>query len=102
MKLLLFQALRLSKTVLGNNPPGKIVNLMSHETCKLDYNLRFFFHMWSAPITVSIVVYFVYLKSSYAGFIGIAVIFLLTPIQGKCICTLVIRRSCFNLCLNCL
>lgn len=75
------QALRLSKTALGETAPGKVVNLVANDVNRFDLVSIFIHHMWSAPLTTLIVAYILYQEVGNAGLIGIAVIFIVVPIQ---------------------
>lgn len=75
------QALRLSKTALGETAPGKVVNLVANDVNRFDLVSIFIHHMWSAPLSALIIAYFLYIEAGYAGLIGIAAVFIVVPIQ---------------------
>lgn len=81
--LLFFQALKLSKTALGQNASGKIVNLLSNDVSRFDIVSIFIHHMWVAPTSALIVMYFLYSEAGYAGALGIVPVFLVMPLQGR-------------------
>ncbi|XP_051158203.1 ATP-binding cassette sub-family C member 4-like [Leptopilina boulardi] len=76
------KALKLSKTALGETAPGKIVNLVANDVNRFDLVSILIHYMWSAPLTALIIAYFLYNQAGYAGVIGIAVIFIVVPIQS--------------------
>ncbi|PBC32590.1 multidrug resistance-associated protein [Apis cerana cerana] len=76
------KALRLSKTALGETAPGKVVNLVANDVNRFDLVSIFIHHMWSAPISMLIIAYFLYTEAGYAGLIGIAAVSVVVPIQS--------------------
>ena len=76
------QALRLSKTALGETAPGKVVNLVANDVNRFDLVSIFIHHMWSAPLSALIIAYFLYHEAGYAGVIGIIAVFIVVPVQG--------------------
>lgn len=77
-----YQALRLSKTALGETSPGKIVNLVANDVNRFDIVTIFIHTMWSAPLSTLIVAYILYTEARFAALIGIAVLLTVVPIQG--------------------
>ncbi|XP_051166278.1 ATP-binding cassette sub-family C member 4-like [Leptopilina boulardi] len=76
------KALKLSKTALGETAPGKIVNLVANDVSRFDLLSIVIHYMWSAPLSALIIGYFLYIQAGYAGLIGIAVVFVVVPIQS--------------------
>lgn len=76
------KALRLSKTALGETAPGKVVNLVANDVNRFDLVTIFIHYMWSAPLSTLIVAYILYQDIGYSSLIGIAVIFVVVPIQS--------------------
>lgn len=76
------KALRLSKTALGETAPGKVVNLVANDVNRFDLVSIFIHHMWSAPISMLIIAYFLYTEAGYSGLIGIAAVSVVVPIQS--------------------
>ncbi|KAG5875254.1 hypothetical protein JTB14_011933 [Gonioctena quinquepunctata] len=76
------KALRLSKTALGNTASGKIVNLLSNDVSRFDIVSIFIHHMWVAPTSAIIIMYFLYIEAGYAGILGIAAVFCVVPLQA--------------------
>lgn len=82
-KCLFSQALRLSKTALGETASGKIVNLLSNDVSRFDIVSIFIHHMWIAPTSALVVMYFLYAEAGYAGALGMVPVFLVLPLQCK-------------------
>ncbi|XP_051166811.1 ATP-binding cassette sub-family C member 4-like [Leptopilina boulardi] len=76
------KALKLSKTALGETAPGKIVNLVASDVNRFDRVFVLIHYMWTAPLSALIIGYFLYNQAGYAGLIGIAVVFVVVPIQS--------------------
>ncbi|XP_043465525.1 ATP-binding cassette sub-family C member 4-like [Leptopilina heterotoma] len=76
------KALKLSKTALGETAPGKIVNLVANDVNRFDLVSVLIHYMWSAPLSALIIAYLLYSEAGYAGLIGIAVVFVVVPIQS--------------------
>lgn len=77
------KALRLSQTALGQTAPGKVVNLLSNDVNRFDIVSLFLNAMWTAPLMALIVGYLLWVEVGWAGMIGIAVVFVVVPIQSK-------------------
>lgn len=82
-KLFALQALRLSKTALGETASGKIVNLLSNDVSRFDIVSIFIHYMWVSPLSTLFVMYFLYTEAGFAGLVGIITVFLVVPLQGK-------------------
>lgn len=80
---ILFQALKLSKTALGETASGKVVNLLSNDVSRFDVVSIFIHPMWVAPTTALIIAYFLWVDAGYAGLIGIIPVFIVVPLQSK-------------------
>lgn len=78
------QALRLSQTALGDTAPGKVVNLLSNDVNRFDIVSMFLHAMWTAPLMALIVGYLLWVEIRWAGMVGIAIVFIVVPIQSKC------------------
>ncbi|KAJ6642102.1 ATP-binding cassette subfamily C member 4 [Pseudolycoriella hygida] len=73
------KALKLSQTALRETAA---INLLSNDVSRFDL-LSFLLHsMWTAPIMTLIIGYFLWLQARWAGMIGIAVVFIVVPIQS--------------------
>lgn len=78
------KALRLSQTALGETAPGKMVNLLSNDVNRFDLVSAFVNFMWTAPLLTLCVAAFLYNEIGYPAFIGIAIVFVVVPIQSQC------------------
>ncbi|KAF5275656.1 hypothetical protein FQA39_LY06768 [Lamprigera yunnana] len=76
------KTLKLSKTALGETASGKVVNLLSNDVSRFDIVSIFIHHMWVAPTTSLIVLYFLWSEARYAGLIGMIPVFLVAPLQS--------------------
>ncbi|XP_046989234.1 ATP-binding cassette sub-family C member 4-like [Schistocerca americana] len=76
------KSLRLSRTALGETAAGQVVNLLSNDVSRFDLVSVFIHHMWAAPLTAIICMYFLYNEIGVAGFVGVAVVFVVVPIQA--------------------
>lgn len=75
------KSLRLSQTALGETAVGKVVNLLSNDVNRFDI-VSFFVHsMWTAPLMSLVVGYLLFIEVGWAGMIGIAIVFIVVPIQ---------------------
>lgn len=77
------QALRLSRTALSETASGKVVNLLSNDVSRFDIVSIFIHHMWVAPTSTLIVMYFLWSQAGYAGIVGIIPVFFVVPLQSK-------------------
>lgn len=77
------KALRLSQTALGETAPGKVVNLLSNDVNRFDIVSLFLNAMWTAPLMAIISGYLLWTTVGWAGMIGIAVVFVVVPIQSE-------------------
>lgn len=78
-----FQALRLSKTALGESSPGQIVNLLSNDVNRFDIVFFLIHYMWSAPVGAILISYWLWVQSGISGIIGVLAIFIVVPLQCK-------------------
>lgn len=74
------KTLRLSATALGK---AAVVNLLSNDVNRFDLTSFLIHSMWSAPLMTIIIGYMLWLEARWAGMIGIAVVFLVVPIQCR-------------------
>lgn len=81
------KALRLSQTALGETAIGKVVNLLSNDVNRFDLVSMFIHSMWTAPLMSIIVGYLLFIEVGWAGMIGIAMVFIVVPIQCEYIYT---------------
>ena len=79
----ILQALKLSKTALGETSPGKIVNLIASDLTRFEncsFSMNF---IWSAPLATLIIGYVVYNESGFSRLFGMIAVFVAVPIQGN-------------------
>lgn len=75
--------MRLSQTALGDTAPGKVVNLLSNDVNRFDIVSIIINAMWTAPLMTFIAGYILWREVQWAGMFGIAIIFIVVPIQSK-------------------
>lgn len=73
----------MSKRALGDTASGKIVNLLSNDVSRFDIVSVMIHHMWVAPASAIIVMYFLWSEAGIAGIVGVIPVFLVVPLQGK-------------------
>lgn len=74
--------MKLSQTALGTTSPGKIVNLLSNDVDRFDWASMLLNGLWLAPLLSTIVGFLVWIEFGIAGMIGVAIVFLIVPIQS--------------------
>lgn len=79
----MFQALRLSKTALGQTTVGQVVNLLSNDVNRFDICVIFLHYLWIGPLQTVIVTYFLWNQIGVSSVIGVAALLVFIPIQGK-------------------
>lgn len=87
------QALRLSKTSLGETTVGQIMNLLSNDVNRFDVALRFIQFIWIGPLATIVVTYFLWQEIGVSSLVGIFVILAVIPLQGLCKNSLFIALS---------
>lgn len=75
--------MKLSKTALGEISAGQVVNLLSNDVSRFEIMPLFLHQMWVGPLTALVIMYLLYREASYAGIIGVLVVFIITPLQSK-------------------
>lgn len=60
-----------------------VINLLSNDVNRFDYVPMALHVLWSAPLMTIIIVYALWHQARWAGIIGIAVVFIIVPIQCK-------------------
>ena len=73
----------MSQTALGDTAPGKVVNLLSNDVNRFDIVSMFLNAMWTAPLMAMIVGYMLWVEVRWAGMVGIAIVFIVVPIQSE-------------------
>ncbi|KAH8891949.1 P-loop containing nucleoside triphosphate hydrolase protein [Thozetella sp. PMI_491] len=75
---------------------GKIVNLMSTDTWRIDQASGMFHMVWGSPMTVIITMVFLLINLSYSALPGLGLLFLSTPVLGIVLRGLFRRRTAIN------
>lgn len=78
------QALKLSKTSLGETTVGQIMNLLSNDVNRFDIALRFVQFIWIGPLATFVVTYFLWQEIGLSSLVGVSVILAVIPLQGLC------------------
>lgn len=77
------KVLRMSQTAMGDASPGKIVNLLSNDVNRFDSLTKFGCSLWCSPLLMFVIGYLLWLEVQWAGLIGMAIVFIIVPIQSK-------------------
>lgn len=77
------KVLRMSQTAMGETSSGHIVNLLSNDVSRFESMAKFLNAIWCSPLLVSIVGYLLWQEVRWAGLIGLAIVFIIVPIQSK-------------------
>lgn len=88
------KVLRMSQTALGETSPGQIINLLSNDVNRFDSMSKFVHALWCSPFLVIIIGYLLWQEAQWAGLIGLAIVFIIVPIQSKCKCNLKSNCNC--------
>ncbi|KAF2134156.1 ABC multidrug transporter-like protein [Dothidotthia symphoricarpi CBS 119687] len=75
---------------------GRIVNLMSTDTYRVDQASGFFHMIWTAPIGIVITIILLLVNLSYSALPGLGLILIAMPLLGKAVGTLFRRRVAIN------
>lgn len=78
----LFQSLQLSQRALSDTAPGKLVNLLSNDVNRFDIISVVMHPLWTSPIMTIIAGFILWNEIHFAGMIGMAIVFLIVPIQS--------------------
>lgn len=84
------QAVRLSRTALGETATGQIVNLLANDVSRFDMVAYFLHMMWVSPAICIIVSILVVYELGPSGLFGIAVVLIVCPLQCKFVYTVYI------------
>lgn len=79
---LLIQALRLSRTALGETTVGQIVNLLSNDVNRFDTMVIFLNYIWLGPLQTIVVTYFLWQVIGVSSIIGVAILLMIIPLQS--------------------
>ncbi|CAH0390818.1 unnamed protein product [Bemisia tabaci] len=82
ISLIYRKCLRIDRSALGMSAPGQIINLMSNDVSRFEIVSVVLSFMWSAPIASVVVAYFLFSLVGYSAFVGMAIIFIVLPIQS--------------------
>lgn len=77
------KVLRMSQTAMNDTSPGKIVNLLSNDVNRFDSLTKFGSAILCSPVLVVAVGYLLWLEVRWAGLIGMAIVFIIIPIQSE-------------------
>lgn len=77
------KALKLSKTALGETTIGQAVNLLSNDVNRFDVAIIFVHYLWIGPLQAIIITYLLYIEIGISALVGIIVLLLFIPLQGK-------------------
>ncbi|XP_056648643.1 ATP-binding cassette sub-family C member 4-like [Diorhabda sublineata] len=80
--LLYRKATRLSRTALGDTPPGKVVNLLSNDVSRFNFASMIIQQLWIGPVSSIIVIIMLYQRAGLPGIAGIILIFIMSPLQA--------------------
>lgn len=75
---------------------GRIVNLMSTDTYRIDQASGFFHMIWTAPVGILITTALLLVNLSYSALPGLGLILIAMPLLGKAVGTLFRRRVAIN------
>lgn len=75
---------------------GRIVNLMSSDTHRIDQACGFGHLVWGSPLSILVTMALLLVNLSYSALPGIALLFLTTPVLGKAIRSLFKRRMAIS------
>lgn len=75
---------------------GRIVNLMSTDTHRIDQASGFFHLLWASPLTILVTIALLVVNLGYSALPGLGLIFLSTPALTKAMRGLFIRRFAIN------
>lgn len=79
----IFKALRLSQTALGETASGKVTNLLSNDVNRFDQASYFLNSLWISPLLTIIIGCLLWNEVGIAGIVGIVVILTIVPVLSK-------------------
>ena len=75
---------------------GRVVNLMSTDTYRIDQASGMFHIMWTAPVAMIITLVLLLINLTYSALAGFGLLIIGTPLLTKAIKTLFVRRAAIN------
>ncbi|GAM88788.1 hypothetical protein ANO11243_068220 [Dothideomycetidae sp. 11243] len=75
---------------------GRIVNLMSVDTYRIDQASGWFHMLWSSPISIILTLILLLVNISYSALAGFGLLIIAMPLLGKAVGTLFARRKKIN------
>lgn len=77
------QALRLSKTAIGETTVGQVVNLLSNDVNRFDVAVTLILYILIGPLETIVVTYLLWKEIGVSTIFGIGVILMFIPLQGR-------------------
>lgn len=62
---------------------GQAVNLISNDVSRFDWLMSFTHDVWRPPLAAAFAGYFIYQQVEYAGLLGMSILIIFMPLQGK-------------------
>lgn len=75
---------------------GRIVNLMSTDTYRIDQASGMFHMIWASPISIVLTLVLLLVNITYSALAGFGLLLLATPLLGRAIKSLFVRRKAIN------
>ena len=75
---------------------GRIVNLMSMDTYRVDQASGWFHMIWASPIAIVLTLVLLLINLTYSALPGFGLLILTTPLLGRAIKSLFVRRKAIN------
>lgn len=80
--------LKMSASTRTDGLNGQAVNLISNDVATFDYATCFLQELWVGPVEAIVMGFFIYKEIGYFGLVGIGLMVIFIPLQGKCLCNL--------------
>ncbi|KAJ3098441.1 hypothetical protein HDU96_011094, partial [Phlyctochytrium bullatum] len=87
------KSLRLSAAARQEFGAGKIINVVATDCNRIEMFMTFIHILWAAPIVILLIICFLCSQLGWAALVGISVLFISMPIQGKVMKTLMSVRK---------
>lgn len=75
---------------------GRIVNLMSMDTYRIDQASGFFHQLWGSPLSLIVTMVLLMINLTYSALPGLGLLFLTSPALARAIRALFVRRTAVN------